>query len=102
MSRWKAAICERVRSIRKQRGLTIDAAAKELGLEAQRYRTYERRSLMPLYYLIQLADQVNMPLDALVRIDGTPPLVVSSEAKFRPTAPRDSRGGPKTSIETDI
>lgn len=52
---FNAALCERVRELRKGRGLTSEQMATALGIPKDRYRKYEYRSPLPLYLVERFA-----------------------------------------------
>lgn len=49
---FNAALCARVKRLREERGVTAEQMAKLLHVPAERYRKYEKRSVMP-HYLIE-------------------------------------------------
>lgn len=88
---FERAICARVRAIREQRGLTQAQAAEELGLKEQRYRTYEGRSVMPLFYLVRLLTIVNVPIGEFVAVDGVSPLITGLKPRFHAAITSESK-----------
>lgn len=52
---FNAALRKRLRDLRERRGLTQSQMATALGIETDRYRKYETRSMIPAFYLLRAA-----------------------------------------------
>ncbi len=57
--RFNRALCERVKALRLQRGITAEQAADLLGVKGDRYRKYETRTPLPAYLIERFAFIVN-------------------------------------------
>jgi transcriptional regulator with XRE-family HTH domain len=56
----------RIAELRKARGLTQAEMAQHLGISLDRYKKYERRSLLPPYLLPRFAAIVDRPIDYII------------------------------------
>lgn len=63
---FNTAFCDRVRALREGKGWTQEQMALALGISAERYRKYEKRSVMALYLLPRFAAIVECDLTYLV------------------------------------
>lgn len=54
-SSFNAALRKRLRELRRRRGWTQADMARALGIEEDRYRKYESRSPIPIFYLSRIA-----------------------------------------------
>ena len=62
---YNAALCERVRHLRKRRSLSSKEMAEVLGILADRYRKYESRSPLPPYLWERFALVVGVSISFL-------------------------------------
>lgn len=60
------AFCERVQTLRKERGWTAEQMATALGVPPDRYRKYEKRSPLPAYLMEQFCLVVDCEMEYLV------------------------------------
>lgn len=52
---FNAALRRRLRELRERRGLTQEQMAVALGIQMDRYRKYETRSMIPAFYMQRVA-----------------------------------------------
>lgn len=67
------ALCGRVKRLREQRGWTAAQMATALGIPAERYRKYERRSPLPAYLMERFCLLANSNLEFLITGQDAPP-----------------------------
>lgn len=59
-------LCGRVKRLREERGWTAAQMATALGVPAERYRKYERRSPLPAYLMERFCLAANTSLEYLI------------------------------------
>jgi transcriptional regulator with XRE-family HTH domain len=59
-------LCERVSTLRRERGWTAEQMATALGVPPDRYRKYEKRSPLPAYLMVSFCLVVDCDLDYLL------------------------------------
>jgi DNA-binding XRE family transcriptional regulator len=70
-ARFQKEFCHRLKTAREFRDLTQEEMAKKLGVLANTYSTYERRSPMPHYLVLQACEILGISTDHLYGLDKT-------------------------------
>lgn len=63
---FNAALRKRLRELRERRGLTQAEMAIALGIETDRYRKYETRSVIPAFFMLRVAIVCQSSVEYLV------------------------------------